>query len=1009
MEIERNNFSEKTRVQIPALIHLRRLGYIFRPKKNLNWDKDTNILLDVFKESIKRINKNATQSNIENLFEEIKALLKNDDLGEAFFNRLQKRDGIRLIDFFDVEKNDFSCTYEMPFESEGNVFKPDITIYVNGLPLAFIEVKVPNNKGGIEEERKRMDKRLSNSSFRKFFNEIQLLIFSNNMEYEQNNNNNMFVPISGSFYSTVQRDKFRFSPFREEDLDLIESVSQKEIDKETEEEVLKEANAQTVKWTPEYTINLDGKRPTNRIITSLLFKKRFIYLLNYGFCYVREKDDKTGAIKVTKHVMRYPQLLGSLELIKKLDQGLRKGIFWHTQGSGKTELSFYLVKILSDYFYRKKEINARFLFIPDRIDLLNQARDAFIIRGLSAKTVDNREKFVESIKKHSSKSGYNGELEITVLNTQKLSEEAKIIPNHHYSTCNQTIIFVDECHRSYDLNGTFLSNLINIDKKSIIIGLTGTPIIIGKDEEKSKALFGNYIHKYFYNQSIADGYTLRLMREEVIKTFCSKLQDVKHQLIQKGINLDDIYCYPTYVEEIVNYITKDFEIFQKIHEKVGAMIVCYSNHQAQLIYDSLRKHEKKAELIIYTVPKVNDIIDRYKKTNEIDYLVVNHMLLTGFDCARLKKLYLLKKIHEHNLLQGLTRVNRPFENCQYGFIVDFEDIMGEFNKTNEAYMKELNDLYGDDVIKEIQIFVDKQEIFQKAKEIDSELFKFETNNMEEFVNQINTISSKKLKELKKILNEAKELYNSVKSFDNVKFHKLGINKIISMIKEVNQRYDSVIFQELLKNNDGENSALILGALADIDFKFINGQKHELLLADKLRETINRLKSNFENNVDKKDQSYVLLSEELKRILSEHNFYEISKHNFHEINEEVLKKLESLANKIFNLNTENSMLAKKYDNDCKFVRIHKRFKEKFEMMGETKIYSILSEIKKHFDGIILENGALLNNQPYLEKEIKSKVCFTFKKYDNKLTSEKLLNNIDRMIFSEYYNEFKGTGA
>lgn len=1002
------NFVEKTRVQIPAIMHLKRLGYTFRPKKELIWDKETNILLDIFKESIKRINKSATQSDIDSLYEEIKALLKNDDLGEAFFKRLQKRDGIRLIDFFDIDRNDFSCTYEMPFESEGSDFRPDVTVYINGLPLAFIEVKVPNNKDGIEKERKRMDDRLSNPSFRKFFNELQLLIFSNNMEYEKNVD--MLVPISGSFYSTVQRGKFKFSPFREEDLNLIELAAQKDIDEETEKEVLKEANAQSIKWTPEYATNLDGKRPTNRIITSLLSKERFIYLLNYGFCYVREKDEETGVIKVVKHIMRYPQLLGSLELLKKLDQGLRKGIFWHTQGSGKTELSFYLVKILSDYFYRKKETNARFLFIPDRIDLLNQARDAFISRGLSAKTVDSREMFVRAIQKQSSKSGYDGELEITVLNTQKLSEEAQVTPNTHYSTSNQTIIFVDECHRSYDVNGSFLPNLINIDKNAIIIGLTGTPLILGKDEEKSKALFGNYIHKYFYNQSIADGCTLRLMREEVIKTFYAKLQDIKNQLIQKGTtDLNDIYCYPTYVKEVVNYITKDFETFQKIHDyltpnkKTGAMIVCYSNPQAQAVYDLLKQQGKKAELVIHTIPKneVDDIIDRYKKTNEIDYLVVELMLLTGFDCARLKKLYLLRRLHEHNLLQGLTRVNRPFKNYRYGYIVDFENIMGEFNKTNEAYMKELNMLYGDDVTKEIQIFVDSQEILQKTKEIDSKLFNFETDNMEEFTNQINNISSfEELKELKKVLDEAKELYNSARLSDNVQFYKLDINKIISMSKEVDRRYDIVRLQESLKNDNGENSALILDALASMDFKFIKGKEHELLLADKWRETIARLTHQFESNIDKNDPEYVALYEELKRILSEHDI--------EEVNEEVLKKLESLADKIFNLNAKDMRLAKKYNDDFKFVRLHKRFKTMFKSMSESDIHQILMGIKEFLDEVVSKNGSILNNQPYLEKAIQKEVYSDFKKSDIKLTPEEL-QIIDRMIFNEYHNEYIGARA
>ena len=96
-------FSEKTRVQIPAILHLSRLGYMFRKKAGLNWDRDTNILTDVFFESVKRINRNAKESEIRDLLEEIKVVLKNDDLGEAFFKMLQES-GIRLIDFFNISQ-----------------------------------------------------------------------------------------------------------------------------------------------------------------------------------------------------------------------------------------------------------------------------------------------------------------------------------------------------------------------------------------------------------------------------------------------------------------------------------------------------------------------------------------------------------------------------------------------------------------------------------------------------------------------------------------------------------------------------------------------------------------------------------------------------------------------------------------------------------------------------------------------------------------------------------------
>ena len=1002
-----SDFIEKTRVQIPAILHLSRLGYKFLSKRNLYWDKDTNILVEQFKIALKRINKTLGGSDIQNVYEDLKATLKNDDLGEAFFKKLQKRNGIRLIDFLNIDNNDFYCTYEMPFEHEGSDFRPDITIYINGIPLAFIEVKVPNNKEGIERERRRMDDRLANPAFSHFFNELQLLIFSNNMEYD--NDPDILVPIQGAFYSTVQRDHFRFSPFREEDTLLLQTVASREISSEVEKEVLKEANAQAIIGSLEYKTNLNGLTPTNRIVTSLLSKERFLFLLDYGFCYVKEKDDD-GIVKVSKHIMRYPQLLASLALLNKLDQGLKKGIIWHSQGSGKTELSFYLVKILTDYFYRKKQLNARFLFIPDRIDLFKQAKDEFINRGLSAKIVANKQRFKEAIQKPSGINGQDGNLEIMVLNTQKISEEAQVLPSTHYSTNNQTVIIVDECHRSYDENGQFLSNLLNIDKNAIIIGLTGTPIILGKDEEKSKNLFGNYIHKYFYNQSIADGCTLRLMREEIIKTFYDELQGLKTTLIQKGItDLNDIYCYPTYVKSLVNYITDDFKTFRKIHDfgsedkPTGAMIVCYSNKQAEEITKELQSRGEKVALVTHKVPKneVDKIIESYKQTSDLDYLVVELMLLTGFDCARLKKMYLLRRLHEHNLLQGLTRVNRPFKNYKYGYIVDFEGIMGEFQKTNEAYLRELNQLYGEDVTKDIQIFVDDHDIEKRTQEIDAELFTYDTDNLENFSSQISAIESfSEIKKLKKLLDEAKDLYNVARSSGNGNFYHLDIDTIIKMSKEVDRRYDIVKFKDALKSNNDENRSLILEALANIDFKFIKGKEHELLLADKWRDELKRTSESFERNQDKNDPEYISLYDELRRILSEHNIEEVSR--------EVLEKLERLNSKMKDLNNLNIRIAQKYDEDYKFVRLHKRFKELFRTMNEKEIHDILVKIKEYLDDIVFKNSSILNNKAYLQREIQREVYNDFKEKDIVLTSEQL-RVIDNMIFMEYHNEYMGAYA
>ena len=144
-------------------------------------------------DAIRRINgKNYSDAEILALVEEIHSVIRNNDMGQAFYNWLvDPQDRIKLIDFDNVENNDFAVVDELIFGKDGaesereGSFRPDINILINGIPLSFLEVKRPNNEGGIQVEFERMlNKRLEKPEFKKFFNMLQVVCFSNNMEYE---------------------------------------------------------------------------------------------------------------------------------------------------------------------------------------------------------------------------------------------------------------------------------------------------------------------------------------------------------------------------------------------------------------------------------------------------------------------------------------------------------------------------------------------------------------------------------------------------------------------------------------------------------------------------------------------------------------------------------------------------------------------------------------------------------------------------------------------------------
>lgn len=349
------------------------------------------------------------------LINEIKIKLSNDDLGKAFFQLLHgELNGYKLIDFTHPENNLFQVTTELPYryndgisvDSEGDSFRPDIIVLINGMPLSFIEVKRQNNRDGILAERERMMRRFSNKIYRRFANITQFTVFSNNNEYDDTD----IEPIQGAFYAASSYEKMFFSKFREErEAELVKDIS--DSDEDVENFVQKDNNLHAIKGTPEFISSLELNTPTNRILTSLYPRDRVMFLLQYGICY-RETTDKDGIKKIEKHIMRYPQLFATLVIKDKLDKDVKKGVIWHTQGSGKTALAYSNVKHLRDYFQSQGKI-AKFYFVVDRIDLAKQAKDEFESRGLKVVTVSSKKEFSDSISEvgesdNSGRNNHNG-------------------------------------------------------------------------------------------------------------------------------------------------------------------------------------------------------------------------------------------------------------------------------------------------------------------------------------------------------------------------------------------------------------------------------------------------------------------------------------------------------------------------------------------------------------------------------------------------------------------------
>ncbi|WP_417593114.1 type I restriction endonuclease subunit R [Owenweeksia hongkongensis] len=1021
------SFNEDSRVKIPTLLHLCRLGYTYLSLKDANWDQESNIFTDIFDESIQRINSDVREDEITRLFADLKLDLDNEDLGKAFYTRLIARSGIRLIDFEDFDNNSFHVVTELPYENDDESFRPDIILLINGMPLGFIEVKIPNNREGILAERNRMVRRFENKKFRKLLNLTQLMVFSNNMEYDDGD----IEPLQGAFYATTAYGKPGFNYFREDDPAFTRQALP-ELEDAIENLVLKDNNLSSIKSAEEFKVNKNPNKPTNRICTSLFSRERLAFLVRYAIAYV---DEETG---LQKHIMRYPQFFASSAIATKLDEGIKKGIIWHTQGSGKTALAFYNVHHLTDYF-QKKNIIPKFYFIVDRIDLLTQAAQEFEARGLKVHRINSRDEFAKEIKSSLAIHNDTGRREITVVNIQKFKDDPAVVSNSDYSLNMQRVYFLDEVHRSYNPKGSFLANLETSDPNAIKIGLTGTPLISG--DVKSKALFGNYIHKYYYNASIKDGYTLRLIREEIQTDFAHKLKEQLSLLEKTNILKGEgdkkmVYAHPNFVEPMLDYIVQDFEQarIQFDDNSIGAMVVCDSSEQAKKLYEifqekyakmplshaaeeqeeyrAKKKYQravKTAALILHdagTKQERKDEVDAFK-AGKIDILFVYNMLLTGFDAKRLKKLYLARLVKAHNLLQTLTRVNRTYKDFRFGYVVDFADIQKEFDKTNRAYFDELQEELGDDLQHYSDLFLKPEEIESRVKHIEKVLFPFDTINKEIFSDQISEISDRStMLEIVKALNESKSLYNLIRLTGNFDLlEKLDFRKLASLSRMADARLGLINQKQALETGT-ETANLLNVALEDILFAFTKVSEEELVLADQLKESLRRTREALANNLDKGSPEFISLRAELERLFKKKNLNEVSKEEM-EANMAALKKIYEKAKED---DRKNRLLKAKYDNDAKYARIHKRLMEKGEPTDdEIKLLKALKDLKAATDDYVLHNSHTLSNEAYIERMVMKKIIEEFKKKNQIHLNAENTRLINKLVVQEYLGEYRGSAA
>ncbi|GAA6954094.1 hypothetical protein CHC183_03160 [Helicobacter pylori] len=749
-------------------------------------------------------------------------------------------------------------------------------------------------------------------------------------------------------------------------------------------------------------------------------------------------------------------MFASLNVLKELQKHYEnnpkdplKGIIWHTQGSGKTALTYHLTKLIQDFFNPLGK-KTKFYFIVDRLDLLEQAKNEFLKRGLQAHEAENKEDLSQKLKSSSVFENPQGNDEIIVVNIQKFkapnedpidsapkeiiskTDLQESIQNSHNL---QRVFIIDEAHRSYDPKGCFYANLIECDKTAIKIALTGTPLLEDNAQDKAtKKTFGNYLHTYSYAESIKDRHTLKLQLETIEKSYKEELQEI-YRLLQESITIKDIevkketiFNDAKYIKAMLSYIIRDLLHFRSLNdnEPLKAMVVCSSSQQARLadcLFNEVQEkvfqenpnlkilNKLQSSLILHDEQEVKEKIHSFKH-EDTDIVFVFNMLLTGFDLPSLKRLYIHRELKDHNLLQALARVNRSYNNMSFGYLIDFVGIKENYDKTTDDYLKELNQFnQSDSNIKDNlkDMFADRKTLEKDIKNAYDDLFNYPIDDIEAMTSAIVGISG--MNELLKVshaINTLKERYNLIRTSNDEKIlslkEKIDIEKINKISSMLSQKAKQLYALKNINGPKNPNDLIILEDLiALLDFKIAFKDSKELHFkeSEEISAKQKQVKEILEKIKDQKDREIQKIVKDFSKLIQT----TVTSQNFDGISH----SYSAFISQLNQANQQTTNLLSKYDNDLSYAithkRLHKRLMEE-NISDPVGIFTLLSALKSAIDERISKRQEILNEEYHLKNAIKLELRNAFKENHSLKNLKKEEEFIIQTLFNELQNHHQG---
>ena len=706
------DFSEDGLVEQPSVDLLSSLGWdfvncmeeFFPPGGRSELGRDSRrdvLLLTRLEEAIRRLNPDLEPAAVSATVEELRRdrsvleLVKaNQEIHRLIIDgvRVEFRDqygnmtseNVRIIDWNDVENNDFLLTSQLWITGEMYTRRADLIGFINGIPLVFIELKASH----------RNVKNAYDENLRDYKNTIPHLFWYN-----------AFVILSNGSQSKIG---------------TITSVWEHFTD-----------------WKRIFDESEDGRVSLETMLRGTCEPSRLLDLAE-SFSIFMDVENGTAKILAKNH-----QYLGVNKAFQRFKNGEitngQAGVFWHTQGSGKSiSMIMFSQKIL-----RKIPGNWSFVIVTDRTELDGQISKNFKDSGC----IQDTHSRAESASDLRQLLTENHRYVFTLIQKFRADEPGQVHPT--LSEREDVIVIVDEAHRSqYDV---FALNMRTALPNAHFMAFTGTPLIAGRGQERTKEVFGDYVSVYNFRQSIEDGATVALYYENRIPELELTIDNLDEEIykVVDEAGLDDAqekklerefarqYHLITRMErldaisyDLVNHFVergnrgkgmvvsidkataiRTYDLVQKHWgQKIRDLedsLHMVDEHQKLLIEDTIQfmrstemavvvsqsqnevedMSEKGLDITPHRLKMIEDDLDRDFKNTEHPFRLVFlcAMWMTGFDVPNCSTIYLDKPLRNHTLMQTIARANRVYTEKSHGLIVDYVGVFRNLNKALAIY------------------------------------------------------------------------------------------------------------------------------------------------------------------------------------------------------------------------------------------------------------------------------------------------------------------------------------